>query len=83
MNGWSQKKIEDLFELDVHELGELADSVNRNNGNVVTFIVNRHINYTNVCVSRCPLCAFSCEAGDDAPNEEPEGDEEELPEDGE
>jgi aminodeoxyfutalosine synthase len=64
MEEWTQKKIEELFELDVHELGELADSINRRNGNIVTFVVNRHINYTNICVSRCPLCAFYCDAND-------------------
>ncbi|MHC1610238.1 MAG: CofH family radical SAM protein, partial [Candidatus Methanospirareceae archaeon] len=44
--------------------GELADSINRRNGNIVTFVVNRHINYTNICVSRCPLCAFYRDPGD-------------------
>jgi aminodeoxyfutalosine synthase len=27
-------------------------------GDVVTFVANYNINYTNVCVYRCPLCAF-------------------------
>lgn len=54
---WTLKKIEDLFKLDLHELGEKADSINRKS-NLVTFVVNRHINYTNVCVSKCSLCAF-------------------------
>jgi len=58
MDEWKPRKIEALFELGVHELGERADSVNRRNGNIVTFVVNRHINYTNICVSKCPLCAF-------------------------
>ena len=64
MEEWTPKKIEELFELDIHELGELADSINRRNGNIVTFVVNRHINYTNICVSRCPLCAFYRNAND-------------------
>jgi len=51
MEEWTPNNIEDLFALDVHELGELADSINRRNGNTVTFVVNRHINYTNICVS--------------------------------
>ncbi len=63
MEEWTPKKIEELFELDIHELGELADSINRRNGNIVTFVINRHINYTNICVSRCPLCAFYRDAG--------------------
>jgi aminodeoxyfutalosine synthase len=50
---WSLRKIEELFKMDLHELGELANS-----DNIITFVVNRHINYTNICTSRCPLCAF-------------------------
>ncbi|MCW3137068.1 MAG: hypothetical protein N2V72_05205 [Methanophagales archaeon] len=50
MEEWTPKKIEELFELDLHELGELADSINRRYGNIVTFIINRHINYTNICI---------------------------------
>ncbi len=49
------REIEELFNLNLHELGKLADSLNDR----VTFVVNRHINYTDVCVSRCPLCAFN------------------------
>jgi len=29
------------------------------NGNVLTFVVNRNINYTNVCGYHCSFCAFS------------------------
>lgn len=65
INGdWTPKTIEELFARSVHELGEFADSINRGNGNMVTFVVNRHINYSNICVSRCPLCAFFRDAGD-------------------
>jgi 2-iminoacetate synthase ThiH len=28
-------------------------------GDVVTYVVNRNINYTNVCTKRCGFCAFS------------------------
>ncbi|MBO8178999.1 MAG: CofH family radical SAM protein [Archaeoglobus sp.] len=49
------REIEDLFYQNFHELGERADSLNDR----VMFVVNRHINYTDVCVSKCPLCAFS------------------------
>jgi aminodeoxyfutalosine synthase len=62
---WTPEKIAGLFERDLHELGDIADSINRKNGNVVTFIINRHINYTNICVSRCPLCAFYRDREDD------------------
>ena len=61
---WTPKKIGQLFELSVHELGMFADSINRENGNIVTFVINRHINYTNICASKCPLCAFYRDTGD-------------------
>ncbi len=51
----SVREIEDLFHRDLHELGITANSMN---SDVVTFVVNRHINYTDVCISKCPLCAF-------------------------
>lgn len=35
------------------------DLKSRVNGDVVTYIVNRNINYTNVCQYRCSFCAFS------------------------
>jgi len=44
---------------DVHALGRLADIVRRRkNGDIGYYNVNRHINYTNVCVLRCKFCAF-------------------------
>jgi aminodeoxyfutalosine synthase len=50
-----------LFECDdLLAVGELAALANiRRNGKKVYFNVNRHINYTNVCVNRCKFCAFS------------------------
>jgi len=45
---------------DIHAVGEIADFANRRrNGDRVYFIVNRHINPTNICVNRCRFCAFS------------------------
>ena len=41
------------------ELGILADAERaRRFDNTVTFIVDRNINYTNVCVNECKFCAF-------------------------
>lgn len=53
-----------LFEShDLIAIGELAAAANRlKNGDKVYFNVNRHINYTNLCVNRCKFCAFSKEA---------------------
>jgi FO synthase subunit 2 len=38
----------------------VADELRRRTvGDVVTYIVNRNINFTNVCIKRCGFCAFS------------------------
>ncbi|MFS8477866.1 MAG: cyclic dehypoxanthinyl futalosine synthase [Micromonosporaceae bacterium] len=43
-----------------HALGEAADAVRRRRypDNVVTYLIDRNINYTNVCVTACRFCAF-------------------------
>jgi len=52
-------------ESDLHAVGELADVVRRRrHGDVAYYNVNVHLNPTNVCVWRCPLCAYSCDPGD-------------------
>ncbi|MBQ9442022.1 MAG: CofH family radical SAM protein [Selenomonadaceae bacterium] len=33
-------------------------------GKKIFYIINRHINLTNICSSNCPLCAFQCRSGD-------------------
>jgi aminodeoxyfutalosine synthase len=55
-----------LFESsDLVRIGRLADRVRRQKvGDDVYFVVNRHINYTNVCRNRCRFCAFSREEGE-------------------
>ena len=42
------------------ELGQLADAERwrQHPENVVTYIIDRNINYTNVCVADCKFCAF-------------------------
>ena len=56
-----------LFESnDLLAIGVLAAEANhRKNGDRVYFNVNRHINYTNICVSQCIFCAFSKLEGED------------------
>ncbi len=56
-----------LFDCDdLIAVGELAALSNhRVNGDKVYFNVNRHINYTNICVNRCTFCAFSRENAED------------------
>jgi cyclic dehypoxanthinyl futalosine synthase len=43
-----------------HPLGEAADTVRRRRypDNIVTYLIDRNINYTNVCVTACKFCAF-------------------------
>ncbi len=56
-----------LFErASLHELGAAADAVRRsfNPAAEVTYIIDRNINYTNVCVYRCRFCAFYRKPGD-------------------
>ncbi|MDP9312553.1 MAG: 5-amino-6-(D-ribitylamino)uracil--L-tyrosine 4-hydroxyphenyl transferase CofH [Chloroflexota bacterium] len=37
-----------------------ADALRRHvNGDTITYVVNRNINYTNICYFRCQFCAFS------------------------
>ena len=45
---------------DLLELGMLADSVRRrlHPEGIVTYIIDRNINYTNVCTAQCAFCAF-------------------------
>jgi aminodeoxyfutalosine synthase len=51
---------------DLLALGRLAAEVNRRkNGDRIYFNVNRHINYTNLCVNQCIFCAFAKEEGDE------------------
>ena len=49
-----------LFEQgDLLELGRQADAIRRKKfGNRTTFIIDRNINYTNVCKNECKFCAF-------------------------
>ncbi len=50
---------------DLLSLGDVAHRVKqRMSGNQVFFNVNCHINLTNVCISRCAFCAFSCDRDD-------------------
>jgi 5-amino-6-(D-ribitylamino)uracil---L-tyrosine 4-hydroxyphenyl transferase len=38
----------------------VADELRRRSvGNCVTYVINRNINFTNVCIKRCGFCAFS------------------------
>ncbi len=49
---------------DLIGIAQMADHVRRRlNGDRVYFMVNRHINPTNICENRCKFCAFSRSKG--------------------
>lgn len=57
-----------LFELPLHLLSELAHrrrdlaaagAHDRQGGRIITYVVDRNINFTNVCITRCRFCAFA------------------------
>ena len=54
----------EALELSLHAptalLGRLADGVRarKHPDGIVTYIIDRNVNYTNVCIARCNFCAF-------------------------
>ena len=57
---------------DFIETCKFADQLRRDvNGNVVTYVVNRNINYTNICTYRCGFCAFSKSSSRNGPRDHP------------
>ncbi len=52
-------------EADLAGIRRLADeAAERKNGKTVTYVVNRHINYSNLCILSCFFCAFSKKRGE-------------------
>ncbi|MFL6584707.1 MAG: aminofutalosine synthase MqnE [Chthoniobacterales bacterium] len=50
---------------DLNALGIIANEVReRKNGNFATYIHNRYINYSNVCILSCQFCAFAARKRD-------------------
>lgn len=49
-----------LRNADLLGLGQMADNVRKrlHTEGVVSFIIDRNINYTNVCINKCKFCAF-------------------------
>ncbi len=58
-----EREVETLFTArgeEVAAIARLADEVRRQDrGEVVTYVITRNINYTNICYFRCQFCAFS------------------------
>ena len=45
---------------DFHLIGLVADEIRRRRvGDIVSYVINRNINFTNVCIKQCGFCAFS------------------------
>jgi FO synthase len=59
----TKDEIEDLFRARGDKVDAIAHVANelrrRAVGDTVTYVVNRNINYTNLCYFRCGFCAFS------------------------
>jgi len=51
---------------DIASIGLAADLVRRRkNSDRTYYVVNRHINYTDICINRCRFCAFSRSEGEE------------------
>jgi FO synthase len=61
--GIDEDEITTLFSVrdaDLEHVCTSADALRRAvNGETVTYVVNRNINYTNICTYKCGFCAFS------------------------
>ena len=60
---FSRDELVTLFQsrgADFNAVADLADKVRQDLvGDAVSFVINRNINYTNVCTFKCRFCAFS------------------------
>lgn len=56
----AENAIELYENADLYQLGFLADSIRKrfHPEPVVTYVIDRNINYTDVCISACKFCAF-------------------------
>ncbi|GAP94552.1 7,8-didemethyl-8-hydroxy-5-deazariboflavin synthase subunit CofH [Leptolyngbya sp. NIES-2104] len=51
---------------EVEKIREVSDRLRQEQaGETVTYVVNRNINYTNICEQHCSFCAFRRDDGDD------------------
>ncbi|MFO0963477.1 MAG: radical SAM protein [Phycisphaerales bacterium] len=61
-----EQGLRTLLEMPLHALGEWADRRCRavHGDHVRTYVIDRNINYTNVCTAKCTFCAFRRDSGD-------------------
>jgi aminodeoxyfutalosine synthase len=56
----SEEAIWLYHHVSLHELGHLANIVReRKNGNRASYVINRYLNYSNICILSCQFCAFA------------------------
>jgi FO synthase len=59
----SEKEIVQLFAADSGDLAQITHAADALRaavvGDEVTYVINRNINYTNICLYKCGFCAFS------------------------
>jgi FO synthase subunit 2 len=62
-NNISESETMELFNSRGLELNMILTVANylckRKKGDLVTYVINRNVNFTNVCIKRCGFCAFS------------------------
>ena len=60
---FTEQEVVRLFQVrgnDFAAVCQTADAMRQKlNGDVISYVVNRNINYTNICYFRCQFCAFS------------------------
>ena len=50
---------------DLNALGAIANVLReRRNGNIATYLLNRYLNYSNICLLSCQFCAFAAKKRD-------------------
>lgn len=62
-----QQGLDALKQMPLHTLGRWADARCRaiHGDHIRTYVIDRNINYTNVCNAKCTFCAFRRDADDD------------------
>ena len=64
----TREEARSLFERDLYSLGEHADRVKKrvlgDRADYACFVIDRNINFTNICSARCNFCAFYREQDD-------------------
>jgi len=60
---WSEKDIQLLLISRGEDFEKVCNAANNlrkeTNGDIITYVINRNINYTNICTYNCGFCAFS------------------------